>query len=44
LWTFILLLCVCGLEEKGLRVCAVWEKDKCNDGEKVAYLGAFAKV
>jgi hypothetical protein len=32
------------LEEKVLRMCAVWNKDICKEREKVAYLGAFAKV
>ena len=32
------------LEEKGLSMCAVWNKDICKEKEKVAYLGAFAKV
>jgi hypothetical protein len=32
------------LEEKGLRMCAVWNKDICKERGKVAYLVAFAKV
>jgi hypothetical protein len=32
------------LEEKGLRMCAVWNKDICKEKGKVAYLGTFAKV
>jgi hypothetical protein len=32
------------LEEKRLRMCAVWKKDICKERGKIAYLGAFAKV